>query len=102
MTSTITILGKKRKLVGTFGNYFLAEAKDVLTVGIYHALPLHLWRDEHYLNKIRARKGARGMRLQTGKYELRITKYWYGLYHCKVIRAFSLGFIHFIRKEQKR
>jgi len=40
------------------------------------------------------------MRLQLGKYEIRITKYWYGLYRCKVIRAFSLGFIHFIRKEQ--
>lgn len=102
MTSTITILGKRRKLVGTFGNYFLAEPKDVLTVGIYHALPLHLWRDDNYLNKIRARKGARELRLQTSNYVIRITKYWYGLYRCKVIRAFSLGFIHFIRKEQGR
>jgi len=38
------------------------------------------------------------MRLKLGKYEIRITKYWYGLYRCKVIRAFSLGFVHIIRK----
>jgi len=56
MNSTIQILGKRRKLVGTFGNYFLAESKDVLAIGVYHGLPLHLWRDENYLNKIRARK----------------------------------------------
>jgi len=56
MTSQITILGKRRKLVGTFGNYFLADMKDVDAVGVYHALPLHLWRDEDYINKIRARK----------------------------------------------
>lgn len=56
MTYSLVILGKRRKLTGTFGNYFLADMKDVDRVGIYHALPLHLWRDENYLNKIRARK----------------------------------------------
>ena len=56
MNATITILGKRRKLVGSFGNYFLADSKDVLAVGVYHGLPLHLWRDEDYINKIRARK----------------------------------------------
>ena len=39
MTSTIQILGKKRKLTGTFGSYFLADMKDVDAVGVYHALP---------------------------------------------------------------
>ena len=42
------------------------------------------------------------MKLHTRNYEIRLTKYWYGLYHCEVIRAFSLGFLHFIRKEQRR
>jgi hypothetical protein len=41
------------------------------------------------------------MNLDIGNYQIRITKYWYGLYRCKVIRAFSLGFLHFIRKEQR-
>jgi len=48
------------------------------------------------------RKEQRGVRLELGKYEIRITKHWYGLYRSRVIGAFSLGFIHFIRKEQRR
>jgi len=60
LTYTLTILGKKRKLTGEFGNYFLDDAKDVLSVGIFCGLPLHLWRDENYLNKIRARYKEQG------------------------------------------
>ena len=56
LTHTLTILGKRRKLIGEFGNYFLDNPKDVLAVGIFCGLPLHLWRDEKYLNRIRARK----------------------------------------------
>jgi len=56
MTSTVTILGKERELTGTFGRYYLAEAKDILALGIFHALPLNLWKDEEYINKIRVRK----------------------------------------------
>lgn len=56
MTYSLTILGRRRKLTGEFGNYFLDDPKDVLAVGVYHGLPLHLWRDEDYINRIRARK----------------------------------------------
>lgn len=53
MTSTVRILGKERKLTGTLGHYYLADTKDVLALGVYCVLPLHLWRDEEYINKIR-------------------------------------------------
>ena len=56
MIAHLTILGKRRKLVGEPGNWFLANVKDVQEVNIYSALPLHLWEDDDYLNKIRPSK----------------------------------------------
>lgn len=42
------------------------------------------------------------MEIKIGKYRIRITKYWYGLYRCQVIHAFSLGFVHFIKIKKNK
>ena len=59
MIAHLTILGKRRKLVGAPGNWFLANVKDVQEVNIFCGLPLIYWEDEDYLNKIRPKEQKR-------------------------------------------
>ena len=63
---SVLILGKKRQLKGTPGHWYLANMKDVDDVGIYCVLPVTLWKDEKYLNRIRVPKGTSERRKEQG------------------------------------
>lgn len=38
------------------------------------------------------------MRIRLKNLEIRITKRWYGFFRSRIINAFSVGFVHFVKR----